>query len=190
MTRRNLLIIMRQIWSNGWADHYGPDWKFERDAALSGLQQWRRTECARRSPSTKAIVKELFGNMRVFNGLGKHMANDVLYLVGFWPTMPVGDVCMSDLFFARLRDGICQYFDMFHTKEFYKLVAPEPNSNNPFAFHYTSDRHYISRFVKVYRRSMVRMPTALYNQYGQEGLFDRTHVIGELQSDFCLISSY
>ncbi|EDQ99418.1 uncharacterized protein LACBIDRAFT_316600 [Laccaria bicolor S238N-H82] len=53
------------------------------------------------------------------------------------------------------------------------------NSPNPFAFNTTSDRNYTNGYIWVFRKAAVDIPCDLYNFYLQEGLFDKSHTIGE-----------
>lgn len=93
--------------------------------------------------------------------------------------MPVGVLADNDTLFSRFQNGLLNYIKIFTTDSFYSLVGGDCNSNNPFAFHYESDRHYISRFVRVYRKQVASIPQALYNEYAMEGLLDNEHNLGD-----------
>ncbi|KAI0336892.1 hypothetical protein BDW22DRAFT_1488608 [Trametopsis cervina] len=124
------------------------------------------------------LVEVISSDMTYFNGFGKHTAADVLHDIGVLPHIPAGVVADDDNLYARLRQGIVSYTEDFKNPKFLLKCAGDSNAANPFAFHQKADDHYISSYVRVYRRQSVRMPKALYDFYASNGLFDPEHTIG------------
>ncbi|KAJ7664642.1 hypothetical protein DFH06DRAFT_1128044 [Mycena polygramma] len=152
----------------------GPDWVFERDEALEFLDQWREDVLVAGKRRKKCIADVLTDAHGPGGGIGKHLANDLLYEVAIHPDTPSFYLCSDDKLFGRLRAHLPVFMARWVSPEFLKACGGRTNSRNPFAFNTTSHRNFISGYVSVYRRTSVRMPQELYNLYLEEGLFDST----------------
>ncbi|EDR13470.1 uncharacterized protein LACBIDRAFT_308427 [Laccaria bicolor S238N-H82] len=129
----------------------GPDWVLEREAALIALDNWR----------------------------DGHLANDFLHYAAIFPGAPCSWICSDDIRFERFKQQILKYTEIWRSPEFLRRCAMSTNSPNPFAFNTTSDRNYTNGYIWVFRKAAVDIPCDLYNFYLQEGLFDKSHTIGE-----------
>ncbi|TFK79759.1 hypothetical protein K466DRAFT_505057, partial [Polyporus arcularius HHB13444] len=170
------------LWSSLWDSDHGPDWACETRAALERAHAWRQEVLA--NPGTPAaeapIVVSLYAVQTVFNGLGKHTANDFLHLLGLWPGMPTRLLCSDEALFDRFLDVLVGYMSLWSSDRFLEVVAPPANHPNPFAFNYRSHRDYISKFVHVYRKSFVTVSSQSYNHLVSAGMLDPSHTIGTL----------
>ncbi|KAJ6494111.1 hypothetical protein C8R47DRAFT_1318939 [Mycena vitilis] len=170
--------------SNVWKERLwkafpgGPDWVLERDKALECLDQWREEVLAGGKRKKKCIADVLTDAHGPGGGIGKHLANDLLYEVAIHPDTPSFYLCSDDRLFGRLRAHLPVFMARWVSPEFLKACGGRTNSRNPFAFNTTSHRNFISGYVSVYRRTSVRMSRELYNLYLEEGLFDNEHIIG------------
>lgn len=175
------------MWNYAWDSKYGPTWfsAYKPELAQAALDDFRteiKSSICQGRPPTTPLVDVLSDNMAVFNGFGKHTAHDVLHELGIFPLMPVSCLALDDVLYDSFCKGLRKYTGLFDSSSFLRLVAGECNSNNPFTFHHTSNEHYISSFVRVYRRKTVRLPQALYVDYVTRGLLDETHTIGKSAS--------
>ncbi|KAI0701158.1 hypothetical protein C8T65DRAFT_728611 [Cerioporus squamosus] len=175
------LTVGSQFWSMLWDEDHGPDWANETGEAMERVAAWRSEVVAH--PNARAaqlpIIVSLYAVQTVFNGLGKHTANDLLHLVGLWPGMPTIQLCADKPEFDRFLDVLVRYMALWSSDHFLEVVAPPANHPNPFAFNYRSHRNYISRYVHVYRKSFVNVSPDFYNQLASSGLLDQTHTIGD-----------
>ncbi|RPD59027.1 hypothetical protein L226DRAFT_436751, partial [Lentinus tigrinus ALCF2SS1-7] len=166
-------------WSALWDEDHGPDWVTETRDALQRVEQWRLEVTV--EPQATAARSPLFVSLckvqTVFNGLGKHTANDFLHLLGLWPGMPTIDLCSDEATFTRFLSVLVPYMGLWSSDRFLQLVAPPANHPNPFAFNYRSHRNYISNYVHVYRKSFVHVSPQFYNQLLVAGLLDPSHTI-------------
>jgi hypothetical protein len=127
-----------------------------------------------------AISKVLCDNNLVFNGFGRHLANDFLHCVGIFPGTPAIVICKDDKLFDRFRSGIPAFMDQWKSKEFLARTANDVNSRNPLAYNTTSNVNYISSYVHVYRKSLCsKVPASLYNMLAVNGYLDPEHTIGQ-----------
>jgi hypothetical protein len=165
----------------------GPDWVYERKSALAYLDRWQETVIAE-NDWTPIIVILTMANGPA-GGVGKQLANDLLYELAIHPDMPSIELCSSPELYGALRSHLPTFMDTWVSPEFLKRCAGQPNSLNPFLFHVNSDRNFISSFVKVYRKREARVPETLYNLYQSRGLFDPDHIIGSY-SPFILTSIF
>ncbi len=83
----------------------------------------------------QTIVDELCDNSKVFNGWGRHTANDVLYDMAIWPLMPIRIICNDNDLFHRLKQGLVKYVSQWAEPTFLTLAAGDYNGTNPFDFH-------------------------------------------------------
>ncbi|KAI0684622.1 hypothetical protein C8T65DRAFT_778319 [Cerioporus squamosus] len=175
-----------QFWSKLWDEDHGPDWATETSEALERAAAWRSEVLAQ--PNARAaqlpIIVSLYVVQTVFNGVGKHTANDLLHLLGLWPGMPTIDLCSDESGFERFLAVLVRYMAMWSSEHFLEVVAPPANHPNPFAFNYRSHRNYISRYVHVYRKSFVNVSPQFYNELVSCGLLDPSHTIGEWPFNF------
>ncbi|KAI0690724.1 hypothetical protein C8T65DRAFT_587704, partial [Cerioporus squamosus] len=174
------LTVGCDMWSTLWDNDHGPDWACETADAIEHACAWRCELLA--NPGTPAaetpIIVSLYAVQTVFNGLGKHTANDFLHLLGVWPGMPTIQLCSDKGLFNRFLQVLVRYMGLWSSDRFLEVVAPPANHPNPFAFNYRSHRDYISKFVHVYRKSFVNVSSEFYNQLVASGLLDPSHTIG------------
>ena len=126
------------------------------------------------------IVQTLWTRSDIFNGIGKHTANDLLHLAAIHPFTPTWVVCEDDTLFSRFFNVLLSYTAQWTSDTFLTLVAGNINSNNPFSFHYNSNTHYIARYVMVYRKREATVPVKLANYLHTHGYLDIEHIIGVL----------
>lgn len=154
----------------------------EREDALEYLDSWRKTVLSKGKKSKACIVDVLTSAHGPGGGIGKHLANDLLYEVAIHPDMPSFVLCSDDKLYGRLRTHLPVFMARWVSPEFLKACGGRTNSRNPFAFNMTSNRNFLSTCVRTYRRDIVRVPRDLFNTYGSEGAFDPNHTIGILDS--------
>ncbi|KII82931.1 hypothetical protein PLICRDRAFT_120079, partial [Plicaturopsis crispa FD-325 SS-3] len=121
------------------------------------------------APNTSIIVDMCGNTGGAFSGLGRHTANDLLYLLAIFPGMPYHVICSSNTLFATLKSGIAEYMDQLTKSSFLDDVSG-------------SNDRYISGYIDVFRRTKGRSLNSvkdLYNFYMKEGLFDPDHTIGQ-----------
>jgi hypothetical protein len=114
-----------------------------------------------------------------FSGFGRHCANDFLHLMGIYPGTPAYFICDSDDLYAAWKKEIPKYMGIWRSPKFLKHTAGICNTDNPFAFNYTSCNNYFGMYLKVFRRYTVKVTRDLYNGMVHQGLLDPNHVIGE-----------
>ena len=130
---------------------------------------------------SKPIVDVIADNSNcVFGGFGRHLANDFLHYAAIFPGAPCSWICSDDARFYHFTSRIVSFTQIWRSTDFLKRCGMSTNSSNPFAFNTTSDRNYTAGFIWVFRKTFVKIPQDLYNQYLQEGLLDPTHTIGGL----------
>ena len=166
---------------------YGPDWRYQRSAALATLDTWRKDQLAQQTstkPSQTFMFYALCRDQAIFNGFGQHTANDLLHLLGFHPLMPTWVVCKDDTMFHAFRQGIEAMSDEWHSQPFLNRVAGEINSHNPFSYQYNMDKAYKASFVHVYRKIEACIRADLYRKLAASGLLDPNHIIGTSEAVF------
>ncbi len=169
-----------------WDEDHGPDWATETRDAMERATAWRSEVVAH--PEARSAQLPIFMSLclvqTVFNGLGKHTANDLLHLLGLWPGMPTIELCADEHEFEQFLEVLVRYMALWSSDHFLQVVAPPANHPNPFVFNYRSHRNYISRYVHVYRKSFVNVSPDFYNKLASSGLLEPSHVIGEQSLDF------
>lgn len=113
----------------------------------------------------------------MFNGYGRHTANDLCHMLGFHPLMPASVICQDDVLFFKLLKELETSSKHWISPEFRKAVTANCNTNNPFAYDYRSADRYIS-FVQVYRCSDAKISGDLFKYLYFHGLLDPNHTIG------------
>lgn len=148
------------------------------------MREWRIEVQSHQSWSlyNQGMVDVLCDLGRVFNGFGRHTSNDVCHLAIIWPYTPAWVICEDDTLFEELLSVMVNYTQQWTSSDFERLVGGQCNSNNPFAFHYNSDEHYIARYLHVFRKMTVKLDPHLFNKMSRQGLFDPDHTIGESNS--------
>ncbi|KAJ7726999.1 hypothetical protein DFH07DRAFT_945938 [Mycena maculata] len=165
-----------------WREHFwtiypgGPDWVIELDAALEFLDQWRVKVLQQETYA--AIVDILITADGPGGGIGKHLACDLLYQVAIHPDTPSFFLCSHSVLFNCLRGHLPTFMKTWVSPKFLELCGGRTNSLNPFAFNTKSDHNFMSGYIDVYRRNMVRVERELYNLYLSNGYFDSEHIIG------------
>lgn len=171
------------MWTTVLGGGYGPDWAYQRPAAIEALDAWRIDVMREHTEGTKKptyMFQALSDNQSVFNGFGQHTANDVLHLLGIHPLTPTWAICESDTLFHRLRGGLETMTDEWHSPAFLYRVAAQVNSDNPFSYQYHVDQAYKATYVHVYRKIQACVCANLYPQLAKPGLLDPLHTIGKL----------
>jgi len=139
-------------------------------------------------PPGISIISDMCRNkFGCFCGLGRHTANDILYLLGIFPGTPSYIICRDQDIFKALRLKLKEYMLQFTTDPFLKRTACACNHDNPFSFNESNNSNYISTYIHVFRRTSVLVPHDLYNQYMKQGLLDKNHTIGEREAYFYLL---
>jgi len=90
-----------QYWNLLWGQDYGPDWVTEVLAAKRTLNDWWSEEALKEKAgkgSTVPFVKVLGDNNLVFNGVGRHLANDLCHRLGVFPSIPLGFLTRDESF--------------------------------------------------------------------------------------------
>ncbi|KAI0749069.1 hypothetical protein C8Q74DRAFT_1212224, partial [Fomes fomentarius] len=177
-----------EYWGALWDKGHGPDWIYETEEALYMLDAWRTQvlEGDIGPQNDVPIIASLYSVQTVFNGLGKHTANDLLHLISMWPGTPTTVVCKDNEMFGRLRSGLPAYMAIWASDRFLKLVATPANHTNPFAFNHRSHRYYMSEYVHVYRKSFCMVSLELFNDLTSHGMLDEKHILGEWHLDNAL----
>jgi hypothetical protein len=139
-------------------------------------------------PPARSIIHEICTNKsEAFAGLGRHTANDLLYLAATFPGTPAYVICRDSERYEKFKDLIYKYQSQFFTAEFHRLVSTSPNNNNPFAFNENSNRVYMEKYIEIFRRTTALVPKELYALYRTQGLLDPDHIIGMLYFLFLLL---
>ncbi|KAH9946433.1 hypothetical protein B0H21DRAFT_709143 [Amylocystis lapponica] len=136
---------------------HGYDWIDETEDALTALDSWRTTVLA--DSDQEPLIHALCKNQQILNGFGKHTAHNLLHLVAVWPGIPSAVLCHDDSLYFRSKKELMSF--------------------NPLRFNYRSNRAYINRYVKVYRKWYVDVPKALHDHLVNQGLLNVDHIIGQ-----------
>ncbi|KAJ2991476.1 hypothetical protein NUW54_g8181 [Trametes sanguinea] len=170
-----------ELWQCIWSDNHGPDWTYERLRAEAGLETWRASilnppDDVKTSPP---LLDALCSNQAVFNGYGQHTSHDLLYILGLWPGMPSAELCADEALFKSFKLCLHTYAQEYVSDVYRKRCLSLPNRKSPLEYNYKSDDNYHKYYLRVFRKSIVRMPREEYNRYASAGLFNPSHVIGE-----------
>jgi len=140
-------------------------------------------------PACRIIHEICINKSEAFAGFGRHTANDLLYLAAMFPGTPAHIICQDSERYEKFKDLIYTYQSQFSDPE-HRLVSTTPNTDNPFAFNENSNRLYMERYIKVFRRTTTFVPNALYHQYQIQGLLDPNHIIGMFWSRINILFSF
>ncbi|OJT03403.1 hypothetical protein TRAPUB_6001 [Trametes pubescens] len=169
-----------EMWSSLWSDNHGPDWIHEREAACAALDAWRLSILAEPAKGRQpAMVDIMCSTQEVFAGFGQHTAHDALHDMAMHPGTPPIFICSDDDRFARLKSTLGTYPLQYVSNNYRQRCLSYANQPSPIAYNYTTDDNFLQRYLKVYRKSVVRMSRELYNEFARLGLFNRLHRIGE-----------
>lgn len=164
----------------------GPDWYHETAEAEQLCIGWRSRVKSQKRISYKPIIEILCdADEPCFFAFGRHTANDFCHTIGLFPGAPAQYICSSDGQFTIFLNGIQTYMQQWASRHFLKNVSSMCNSNNAFAYNYTSF-HFYRPFLLVYRRSHVCIPKDLFNSIMSKGLFNPSHRIGKLSPIYFL----
>ncbi|KAI0350820.1 hypothetical protein OH77DRAFT_1008886 [Trametes cingulata] len=128
------------------------------------------------APTLPALLDVMLNTPEVFNGYGPHTAQDLLYQLSLWPSMPPAELCADDAAFAEFKAALSSYAAEFVSPLYRTRCLGVPNGETS---HHKNEDSYHAQFLKVFRKCTVRIPRELYNEYVKRGLFDPTHTIGE-----------
>lgn len=116
--------------------------------------------------------------MDIFNGLGQKQSSDLQDYLEIHPNTKTGVALSDDDLYLRLREYLPRYARLQHTPEYVKTVGTLSTHPNPFSFHYSADKRYISQYVRVFRLGRVKVDRARWIRMQNKGLFDYGHIIG------------
>ncbi|KAJ2981406.1 hypothetical protein NUW54_g10877 [Trametes sanguinea] len=127
--------------------------------------------------STPVLAVE--AHLDIFNGYGQHTSHDLLHTLGLWPGMPASELCADEEMFIRFKSSLHTYAAQYTSTTYRRRCLSLPNRLSPLEYNYKSDDNYHKLYLKVFRKSVVRMTREEYNGFAKAGLFDSSHVIGE-----------
>ncbi|KAH6894948.1 hypothetical protein BKA70DRAFT_1032085, partial [Coprinopsis sp. MPI-PUGE-AT-0042] len=157
----------------------GPDWYYERTEAIQALRAWRQRMQNEEAGFNQPIVKALTLNTSMaFGGIGRHLANDLLFKAAIHPGLSSIYVCEHEQTWSRLESTITTYMDSWYSPTFAKNCSGDVNSLNPFAFNFTSNNNYLKMYTLVYYKKDVWVDKDLYNLYLRLGYLDENHIVG------------
>ncbi|KAK6977239.1 hypothetical protein R3P38DRAFT_2582166 [Favolaschia claudopus] len=155
-----------------------PEWIVETvtDLALAGLDEWRQRIIE--DHDVTPILDVLLQVNGPGAGIGQHLANDLLFEMALHPDTPSFSVCSDDSLYAELRAHIPRFMETWKSEMYLERCASTPNTNNPLSFNTGANDHFLATYVRVYRKTRVRVPATLYDLYQSRGLLDPDHIIG------------
>ncbi|KAJ7662790.1 hypothetical protein DFH06DRAFT_1042758 [Mycena polygramma] len=166
-----------EVWPRLWEKFPGgPDWVVELEEALAFLELWRQGVIA--NEDATPIIDVLTTADGPGGGIGKQLANDVLFEVAIHPDMPSFELCTDEEQYGRFKAHLPVFMSTWVSPKFLELCGGTPNSSNPLAFNSKSDQNFLRGYVRTYRRKEVRVHADLYNLYASLGYLDPTHAIG------------
>lgn len=175
-----------QWWELLWEPfNGGPDWVSEQTLAMKGLDVWRsrvRNDPALGSKSIIQLMASTSEGDRFFSPFGRHLLNDSLHFLGWFPGMPGHIICNSDDLFNQFKTGLVLYLNQYETTSFIRKCCTRSNSENFLEFQSSADEYYSTAHMKVFRKAVVSVPVELYNRMTRAGLLDPNHRIGILLS--------
>ncbi|KAI0328058.1 hypothetical protein GY45DRAFT_1282616 [Cubamyces sp. BRFM 1775] len=131
------------------------------------------------APSLPSLLDVMLNTPSVFNGYGPHTAQDLLYQLGIWPTMPPENLCADNTAFAEFKAALVSYAAQFVSSVYRTRCLKVPTYNEYDDTNPQRDENYYSQYLKVFRKCTIRIPRDLYNEYVKRGLLDPSHTIGE-----------
>ncbi|KAK7006736.1 hypothetical protein R3P38DRAFT_1700285 [Favolaschia claudopus] len=167
-----------ELWSTRLWSRFrsAPDWIVETDLALAGLDEWRNKVI--REGDVMPILDVLLQVDGLGAGIGQHLANDLLFEIALHPDTPALSLCSDDAAYAQFRAHIPKFMETWKSPTYLERCASTPNTNNPLSFNTGANDHFLATYVRVYRKTQVRVPAELYNLYQSRGLLDPDHIIG------------
>ncbi|CDO75084.1 hypothetical protein BN946_scf185010.g9 [Trametes cinnabarina] len=193
-----------KLWPDIWSKNHGPDWIHEREKAEKQLDRWRASTLrgvAKPHVQTKvthyftssadhgdnatvkkklssSLLKVICQRQDIFNGYGQHTTHDLLHSLAIWPSMPPAELCADDNLYSNFKQALSDYANQYISPTYRKRCLGTPNQNSPLVYNYKSDDNYLRQYLKVYRKSTVRMTAEEYNLFARSGLFNGSHIIG------------
>ena len=149
--------------------------------SVSGIDDEDEVEAclAEDTLSMPSLLDTMLNTQSVFNGYGVHTAQDLLYQLGIWPTMPPEVLCADDTAFEEFKATLSSYAAQYTSSVFRTRCLKVPSYNEYDNPTQGRDENYYSQYLKVYRKCTIRMPRDLYNEYVKRGLLDASHTIGK-----------
>ncbi|KAI0657065.1 hypothetical protein C8Q70DRAFT_289428 [Cubamyces menziesii] len=149
--------------------------------SVSGIDDEDEVEAclAEDTLSMPSLLDTMLNTQSVFNGYGVHTAQDLLYQLGIWPTLPPEVLCADDTAFEEFKATLSSYAAQYTSSVFRTRCLKVPSYNEYDNPTQGRDENYYSQYLKVYRKCTIRMPRDLYNEYVKRGLLDASHTIGE-----------
>lgn len=96
-----------------------------------------------------------------------------------FPFTPSYIICQDDDLFTQFEDGIFNYLSQFSESDYLDRGSSVANTENPFAFNEHLNNEFLSKWVRIYRRSKAVVSVKMYNELLMGGLLDKEHTIGK-----------
>ncbi|OSC97864.1 hypothetical protein PYCCODRAFT_1471507 [Trametes coccinea BRFM310] len=173
------------LWKHIWSNNHGPDWIDEKTMAEVTLDVWRAgvletlKDMVTASAAKVSLLDALCSRQDVFNGYGQHTSHGLLHVLGLWPGMPASELCADEGMFNRFKMCLHTYAAQYTSNTYRRRCLSLPNRQSPLEYNYKSDDNYHKLYLRVFRKSLVRMTREEYNRFARLGLFNSDHVIGE-----------
>ncbi|KAJ2998088.1 hypothetical protein NUW54_g7064 [Trametes sanguinea] len=173
------------LWKHIWSNNHGPDWIDEKTTAEATLDVWRAgvletlKDMVTASAAKVSLLDALCSRQDVFNGYGQHTSHELLHVLGLWPGMPALELCADEEMFNRFKMCLHTYAAQYTSNTYRRRCLSLPNRQSPLEYNYKSDDNYHKLYLRVFRKSLVRMTREEYNRFARLGLFNSDHVIGE-----------
>jgi hypothetical protein len=135
-------------------------------------------------PAKKSTLKkdgDKVNALRFFADFGRHCINDFLHFVRLFPGMPGSLVCESEEIYERFRTGLVAYIAQFETDTFKRFCCTRPSGNNFLSYSLAAAEQFTTKYMAVFRKSVVAVSPAEYNLFVRSGLLDPNHYIGVYQ---------
>ncbi|KAF9012999.1 hypothetical protein BDZ89DRAFT_913731, partial [Hymenopellis radicata] len=170
-----------ELWPVMWA-HFksGPDWHYEHDEAMEGLDRWRDLILSKNDFNTTVLAALLVGDYSnlFFASFGRHTANDAIHELRLFPGEPVINICSDDNRFQAFKTGLDNYIAQFESSAYIKECCNRSTSTNPLSFQKSVDDKYSSKYMRVFRKASVLITIEHWNEFARLGYFDPNHRIG------------
>ncbi|KAF8175168.1 hypothetical protein BJ912DRAFT_1064411 [Pholiota molesta] len=194
------------IWPYIWSVSHGPSLIFEKDLAISGLHQWRKSILAKgkqweeSNESRKNAKKEPKGlpislgkpifltvkdNQMIFNGYGAQETCDMLYEALMLPNTSTYDVCRLDDLWTRFEAAVFNYqqgrFDLIHSPQSITKLS-YVSGPKPFFFNGEAHKHYVQH-ITTYRRRVIRIHEDRWKEIEKLGLIQLFNDRAKMEPD-------